>query len=499
MEMDDIYDADMNSPNRRDRRKKRGWDSTLPVDNPPPNTNTLPKLTDEQTVQLKAAKKYCLEATVRHNQTQRSQDQSVQMMSMQEVAQQQRALILMSRIYVGSINFELGEDTVRNGFHHFGTIKAINMSWDGAANKHKGYCFVEYETAEGAQLALEQMNGVVIGGRNIKVGRPNNVPQAAPIIARIQEEALKYPRIYVASIHKDLTETDVRSVFEAFGKIVSVELAPDTKPGKHRGWGFINYESHQASADAIASMNLFDLGGQFLRVGRALTPPLPLYPPNAAPIVPGLAPILPDPNAIAAANKAAARIQEQVEAMSAAQSSPPPPPPEPEPKPTPSASSAEKSSSSSDKKSSLSEVKAKLKAANEEKPPEMVSLQQEESVSISGSNARLMVMQRLTRKNESSVVVLRNMISVDEVDEELEDEVTSECSKFGVVERVVIYQERQGIDEDAEVIVKIFVVFQTHAEAEEAVKALNGRWFGGRVIKCEVYDDDKFQNNNLSH
>ena len=55
------------------------------------------------------------------------------------------------------------------------------------------------------------------------------------------------------------------------------------------------------------------------------------------------------------------------------------------------------------------------------------------------------------------------MISVDEVDEELEDEVTSECSKFGVVERVVIYQERQGIDEDAEVIVKIFVVFQTHA------------------------------------
>ena len=58
------------------------------------------------------------------------------------------------------------------------------------------------------------------------------------------------------------------SVFEAFGKIISVELAPDNKPGKHRGWGFINYESHQASADAIASMNLFDLGGQFLRVGR---------------------------------------------------------------------------------------------------------------------------------------------------------------------------------------------------------------------------------------
>ena len=35
--------------------------------------------------------------------------------------------------------------------------------------KHKGYAFVEFETAEAAQLGLEQMNGVVIGGRNIKV------------------------------------------------------------------------------------------------------------------------------------------------------------------------------------------------------------------------------------------------------------------------------------------------------------------------------------------
>ena len=44
---------------------------------------------------------------------------------------------------------------------------------------------------------------------------------------------------------------------------------------------------------------------------QALTPPLPLYPPNATPIVPGLTPILPDPKAIAAANMAAAKIQEQ--------------------------------------------------------------------------------------------------------------------------------------------------------------------------------------------
>lgn len=77
--------------------------------------------------------------------------------------------IFVCRIYVGSINFELGDETVRQAFSPFGTIKTVNMSWDSATMKHKGYAFVEFETAEAAQLALEQMNGVVIGGRNIKV------------------------------------------------------------------------------------------------------------------------------------------------------------------------------------------------------------------------------------------------------------------------------------------------------------------------------------------
>lgn len=35
-----------------------------------------------------------------------------------------------------------------------------------------------------------------------------------------------------------------------------------------RGYGFIEYDTKQAALDAVSSMNLFDLGGQYLRVGR---------------------------------------------------------------------------------------------------------------------------------------------------------------------------------------------------------------------------------------
>lgn len=41
------------------------------------------------------------------------------------------------RIYVGSINFELKEDSIRSSFIPFGPIKKIDMSWDPTTMKHK--------------------------------------------------------------------------------------------------------------------------------------------------------------------------------------------------------------------------------------------------------------------------------------------------------------------------------------------------------------------------
>lgn len=55
--------------------------------------------------------------------------------------------------------------------------------------------------------------------------------------------------------------------------------------------------------------------------------------------------------------------------------------------------------------------------------------------------------------------MLRNMVGVDDIDDDLESEVTDECGKYGHVNRVIIYQERQSEDEDAEIVVKIFVEF----------------------------------------
>lgn len=49
------------------------------------------------------------------------------------------------------------------------------------------------------------------------MGRTSNMPQAQPIIERLAAEAKRYNRIYVASIHKDLTEADIKR-YAAMGR-----------------------------------------------------------------------------------------------------------------------------------------------------------------------------------------------------------------------------------------------------------------------------------------
>ena len=59
------------------------------------------------------------------------------------------------------------------------------------------------------------------------MGRPNNAPQALALAEKVQQAAIKVPRVFIASIHPELSESDVREVFESFGKIVSCEFPKD--------------------------------------------------------------------------------------------------------------------------------------------------------------------------------------------------------------------------------------------------------------------------------
>lgn len=66
---------------------------------------------------------------------------------------------------------------------------------------------------------------------------------------------------------------------------------------------------------------------------------------------------------------------------------------------------------------------------------DVVSLATEENVGIRGNDARVRLMHKLMRTNRSSVILLKNMATAEQVDtdEYLEEDIREECNKFGQV------------------------------------------------------------------
>uniref|UniRef100_A0A8C9F3D6 Splicing factor 45 n=1 Tax=Pavo cristatus TaxID=9049 RepID=A0A8C9F3D6_PAVCR len=93
-------------------------------------------------------------------------------------------------------------------------------------------------------------------------------------------------------------------------------------------------------------------------------------------------------------------------------------------------------------------------------------------------------------KCPTKVVLLRNMVGAGEVDEDLEVETKEECEKYGKVGKCVIFEIPGAPDDEA---VRIFLEFERVESAIKAVVDLNGRYFGGRVVKACFYNLDKFR------
>uniref|UniRef100_A0A8C5Y095 Splicing factor 45 n=1 Tax=Microcebus murinus TaxID=30608 RepID=A0A8C5Y095_MICMU len=87
-------------------------------------------------------------------------------------------------------------------------------------------------------------------------------------------------------------------------------------------------------------------------------------------------------------------------------------------------------------------------------------------------------------------VCLQNMVGAGEVDEDLEVETKEECEKYGKVGKCVIFEIPGAPDDEA---VRIFLEFERVESAIKAVVDLNGRYFGGRVVKACFYNLDKFR------
>jgi RNA recognition motif-containing protein len=75
----------------------------------------------------------------------------------------------VKNIFVGNLNFNTGEDELRQMFEQYGQVDRVSIMTDRDTGRSRGFGFVEMTNAEDGEKAIAALNGSQLGGRTLNV------------------------------------------------------------------------------------------------------------------------------------------------------------------------------------------------------------------------------------------------------------------------------------------------------------------------------------------
>ena len=61
------------------------------------------------------------------------------------------------------------DDALRSGFEDHGAVSSAKIIMDRESGRSKGFGFIEMDNEEEAKVAIQELNGAQMGGRDIRV------------------------------------------------------------------------------------------------------------------------------------------------------------------------------------------------------------------------------------------------------------------------------------------------------------------------------------------
>lgn len=84
-------------------------------------------------------------------------------------------------IYVGGLADEVDEKVLNAAFIPFGDVVDVQIPLDYESEKHRGFAFIEFESAEDAAAAIDNMNDSELFGRTVRVNlaKPQRIKEGS--------------------------------------------------------------------------------------------------------------------------------------------------------------------------------------------------------------------------------------------------------------------------------------------------------------------------------
>lgn len=157
-----------------------------------------------------------------------------------------------TKLFVGQIPKDIGEDSLRSLFEQSGPVKKVSILRDAKNRKSKGCAFVYYYGEESATAAIQSMHN------NFRFPNSNNFLQVS--IAENTGASLPdqgdsdKTKLFVGMLSKSITVDDLQRAFGVYGELKEVHVIRGPG-GSPKGCAFIKFVEKSAASQAIEQLH----------------------------------------------------------------------------------------------------------------------------------------------------------------------------------------------------------------------------------------------------
>nr|CAD7404124.1 unnamed protein product [Timema cristinae] len=171
----------------------------------------------------------------------------------------------VGNVFIKNLDKSIDNKAMYDTFSAFGSILSCKVSQD-ETGQSKGYGFVHFETEEAAVQSIEKVNGMLLNGKKVFVGKfvPHKEREK-----ELGEKAKHFTNVYVKNFGEDFSDELLGEMFAKYGRITSHKVMT-RDDGTSRGFGFVAFEDPEDAERAVDDLNGRKIvEGKMLYVGRA--------------------------------------------------------------------------------------------------------------------------------------------------------------------------------------------------------------------------------------
>uniref|UniRef100_D8QLG6 RRM domain-containing protein n=1 Tax=Schizophyllum commune (strain H4-8 / FGSC 9210) TaxID=578458 RepID=D8QLG6_SCHCM len=135
---------------------------------------------------------------------------------------------LLRKMFIGGLNWDTTDDTLRAYFEQFGKVDACTIMRD-AAGRSRCFAFLTFEDPA-------SVNAVMVKEHTLD-GKIIDPKRAIP-----RQEHQRATKLFIGGLPGSVTSESMRAFFSQFGKVIDSTVMLDRETGRSKGFGFISFE-----------------------------------------------------------------------------------------------------------------------------------------------------------------------------------------------------------------------------------------------------------------